>query len=240
MEISLYNSKTGPAFSLPEGVTCPGKTKACEAVCYVKHGRMALPVAKNKRQRNLSWWTTSTKRPTAPWEQMVAAIRAAKTKTLRIHDAGDFMSPEYTRQWFKTCDVLASIKFWAYTRSWSVPGILTELKSLARLTNVAIWLSADISTWISALVVLRANPEFAGIAYMQQADTGEIRDSDISRILARTLPKDKLVIFPVHGAFGRINAEIQPDVPNCPAITKEIPCSKAKPACLTCLKCLPQ
>ena len=115
-----------------------------------------------------------------------------------------------------------------------MPGILDELLHLARLPNVAIWLSADMDNWIQAMVIMKDNPEFAGIAFMQTKGS-----EDIAAIISKSLPANQVVIFPEHKAFGRHASEPQSGLPNCPAITGEIKADKKAPACLQCLKCLP-
>lgn len=241
--ISTGNAKTGPSLSMPEGITCGGKTVECVKECYGQHNRMPLPNVKAVRYGNLKWWTEAQQDTEAAVAAMVKIIREARTKpakraprikTLRIHDLGDFMSPKYTRAWTAVCATVTDVDFWAYTRSWAIPAILAELKLLAKLPNVRIWISADQSSWLAAMAVYRANPEFAGIAFMAQEDTEHIAIS-----LASQLPPANLVIFPVHRHFSKVFGPVLEGLPNCPAVTHEIPSSKASPACLACRKCLP-
>lgn len=37
----------------------------------------------------------------------------------RIHDSGDFVTPEYTRAWFEICQRLPDVHFWSPTRMWA-------------------------------------------------------------------------------------------------------------------------
>jgi hypothetical protein len=41
-----------------------------------------------------------------------------RTKYFRIHDSGDFWSPEYYDQWVEICEHFSAVKFWAPTRVW--------------------------------------------------------------------------------------------------------------------------
>lgn len=41
----------------------------------------------------------------------------------RIHDAGDFYTPEYVRAWFDICSALPEVSFWAPTRMWAMVGM---------------------------------------------------------------------------------------------------------------------
>ena len=110
IEISKGNSKTGPSFSIPAGKTCPGKTATCAASCYVNFGRMALPVSKDKRERNLQAVIDATKNSTL-WAELRDAIKYNSIATLRIHDSGDFFSPAYAKSWWNACRVLPKVSF---------------------------------------------------------------------------------------------------------------------------------
>lgn len=231
--IGMKNSKTGPAFSIPHGVTCPGRTETCASLCYVTTGKMNLPVAHRSRDTQLKV-VLALLRAGLFAQKLSATIQASSIRTLRIHDSGDFMSPAYTRAWFQACKQLKSTQFWAYTRSFVIPGILLELVKLSKLKNVAIWISADKDNWLKAVSTYREYPSFAGIAFMETKD-----DQEISQALAGMLPRKNLVVFPIHGHFGRLTHVPTDSVPNCPAVTKQIPHDETFPACLRCLKCLP-
>lgn len=233
LTIGTGNSKTGPAFSIPHGVTCPGRTETCAAMCYVATGRMNLPVSRSSRDVQLLVILGLLKAGLLA-KKLSATIQATSIKTLRIHDSGDFMSPAYTRAWYQACKELKSVTFWAYTRSFVIPSILLELVKLSKLKNVAIWISADKDNWLKAVSTYREYPSFAGIAFMETKD-----DQEISQALAGMLPRKNLVVFPIHGHFGRLTHVPTDSVPNCPAITKQIPHDEQFPACLRCLKCLP-
>lgn len=229
LKIATGNKKTGPAFSLPEGVSCPGKTERCAQECYAKTGRMAMHYDKRLKQ----FQEVAGLKADFPI-QLAHIIKGFRYGTIRIHDAGDFYSPTYTRYWQDIVRSCTDTKFWAYTRSWSIPGILEELIILAQESNCAIWLSSDGDNWVGALATYKSYPGiFAGIAFMEQEDT-----QDIAAILARSLPAKNFVNFPVHGHFGRVKVKNIQEIPNCPAITKQIDHGPL-PACLTCKKCLP-
>ena len=221
IELSKGNSKTGPAFSLPEGITCSGKTSVCIANCYVKFGRMALPVVRDKRTRNLKAVTGYLKLRgiegrIALGVMLDKAIKDSDVSTLRIHDSGDFFSEDYTRAWIMAASRNEHVEFWAYTRSFTVPNLVPALVGLAGMPNVAIWLSADADNWVSAPAMLRQYPQFAGIAFMETEG-----GNDIARIIQKTV------------------VDVDEKLRNCPAITHEIEASKKNPACLSCRICLP-
>jgi hypothetical protein len=232
--ISTGNTKTGPAFSIPEGVTCPGKTKTCAAMCYVQTGRMALPANKGYRKDRLSAVLKMVNDGTF-LDNMTKEIKKLKLKTLRIHDSGDFFSPMYAHDWGMTIWNNPDVKFWAYTRSFTVPGIMAELVRWAGLANFSLWLSADKDNWTEAVRLFKEYEHvIAGIAFMETPGT-----SGIAHMIQDQIGPARYVNFPVHGHFGKVGISMDNELANCPAITRAIPHDKKTPACLSCLKCLP-
>ena len=47
---------------------------------------------------------------------------ASGRRFFRLHDSGDFFSPEYLRQWKLVCERLPDITFWAPSRVWAAGG----------------------------------------------------------------------------------------------------------------------
>lgn len=239
LQITKGNGKTGWAFTLPEGLACPNKTPACAASCYLGFGAFTYPAAKNSRNRNYAYVVRALKQSTLVAE-MTKAIKAKKLKTLRVHDGGDFFSPSYTRAWVEIVRNTPNVSYWGYTRSWATPQILKELLKLGRQPNFALWLSLDQDNFASGLAVYNSNrSSFAGVAFMQLEG-----DEHLVRMLNGMLPREELVIFPVHKDSGKVQIETVKEAPNCPAIAHSgLPPIYAhdpkKPACLECRKCLP-
>lgn len=238
-ELSLGNSKTGPAFSLPEGITCPGKTPICAAACYCKHGRMALPTSRDKRARNLKAWIEAVKSQQSGFDarilfgkRLAGVIKNADIATLRIHDAGDFMSNDYTRAWVIACSRTPWVTYWAYTRSYSIDALKPALRELASLPNVSLWLSADLDNWAQALIEFKAG-NYVGIAWLQSEGS-----EDIAKVVQKTVGKNRFINFPQHKPFGRHAVDIDAELRNCPAVTGQIKSDKKNPACLQCRLCL--
>lgn len=228
------NGKTGPSWSITAGSSCPGKTAACIAECYTKYGRQALDIVSRAKDIRFDWLKLYLKKPLFLIAMIRAMLAVKNIKTLRIHDSGDFFNPIYTRVWTAVCKGTPQIEYWAYTRSHVIPGILKELIALASLSNVALWLSADKDNYLQTMAIYNSHPGvFAGISFMQTSDSEEI-----AIMLAQRLPEKNFVNFPVHKDFGRVTVD-RIDVPNCPAITREIPHDDKLPACLACRKCLP-
>ncbi|MCA9249530.1 MAG: hypothetical protein KDA54_00225 [Phycisphaerales bacterium] len=71
------------------------------------------------------------------------AIMDAGISWLRIHDIGDFKSPEDVNAWCEIAQKCRRIHFWAYTRSWKFNRFIEPLKQFAALPNVDLLFSAD-------------------------------------------------------------------------------------------------
>ena len=144
MYIGGGNSKLGPrvqTFSLPSGVTCPGKTELCAYHCYMHHledFRQHLSVL---AYHNL--W--ASKQP--EFEQDM--LNSLTPGWLRLHVGGDFYSPEYAHAWYNILRARPDILMWTYTRSWTTPKRAVRrrfkrwLRKLNDLPNVQIILSYD-------------------------------------------------------------------------------------------------
>ncbi len=236
MKMAMGNSKTGPAWSLREGRTCPGATSACKDPCYPKHGRMNTkhPIARRDKNKD-SVMSLMVQGVGALVEQLIAMWH--QLKTVRLHDAGDFFNPAYTTAVKLACAACPGTKFWAYTRSFTLPLTLKALVELAALRNVAIWLSADRDNYKKALDTLDKHPVFSGIAFMQSSEEEQTIALEIQALIG----KKRFINFPVHLAFGRQAVKVKnKTLRNCPAIDGPLKPNKVNPPCLTCRLCLPE
>jgi len=75
-----------------------------------------------------------------------ADIKNSQLKVVRIHSAGDFYSNKYILDWVKIVRSNPDVAFYAYTRSWRLPGLLPDLEKLRRLPNMQLWWSTDAET----------------------------------------------------------------------------------------------
>jgi len=239
-EIGTGNSKTGPSWSLPNILTCPGRTLICAMLCYASYWIMKM----HQGPGNAYWrkWKACIQALKHGGSQYLASlivqqIRKQKLKTLRIHDSGDFFSPVYVLAWVEVARQCPDVTFWFYTRSWRVQDreqkMLSALRLLASLDNVAGWISADCQSYSEALLE-SVHSVWAGIAYMEtEQNTG------IPEFIQARVGKARFINFACHSP--RKNETIHPtsEVRQCPAITKAIPLSTKNPACLKCRLCLP-
>jgi hypothetical protein len=112
--ISWGNSKLKAdgiaSFNIPPVSTCPARG-ACEKFCYATQGQQ--------------WMSSGYKRRVAGFKAtlendfvtlMIAELTSERVKILRIHDSGDFYSPQYMLKWFEIARALPNVKFYAYTK----------------------------------------------------------------------------------------------------------------------------
>lgn len=123
-DIALYNW-TIPAFKSQDGtITCPNASK-CVIGCYAKQGSYIWSKVQLSHQNKLDL----TKHPNFT-EIMIDAINSkvntnkkkGKKCLIRVHDAGDFYSLDYTLSWFRIMrhfETEPSVSFYAYTKEVS-------------------------------------------------------------------------------------------------------------------------
>jgi hypothetical protein len=129
-------------FSLPAALTCPGATPTCLAHCYARTHRYRAGAV---RARLLANWAAS-KEPFFA-ETMIAEIRRRRVRVVRIHPSGDFYDLTYIRRWARIIDNCRCVQFYAYTRSWTLPGLRDAVEEhLAPLGNLRLWYSADVDS----------------------------------------------------------------------------------------------
>jgi hypothetical protein len=160
------NEKIGDeifAFNLPAIDTCPGMSAACES-CYAQRGRWVFRKVQEALRRN---WEAS--RHSFFAERMIREIRSRRVHVVRIHASGDFYSVSYIRSWLRIAQACWGVTFYAYTRSWRLPGLRVELEDLAALENVKLWYSADRDTGMPDQM-----PEGVRVAWLQEDSSDEV------------------------------------------------------------------
>lgn len=144
------NAKVGRGvyvWNLPVYKTCPGSTDLCRSVCYADRGYFRYP-----RNRALN----EARLQAAESDDFVDAMRreldGRGVTLLRLHSSGDFFSSPYIRKWEAILGSTPAVRAWAYTRSWRLPDLLPDLKTLAKLPNMRLQFSADQETGLPPLV----------------------------------------------------------------------------------------
>ena len=123
---SIENKMRVMNFSLPAYKTITGKTvcpfaKDCIKYCYAQKGNYRYPsVIKGLNNR----YELSKTADFVP--QMNATIILQRPTHVRIHDSGDFYSPEYLKKWVQIANDNKEVIFYAYTKSikFFVDGLL--------------------------------------------------------------------------------------------------------------------
>ena len=142
--LGVGNTKLGRViahFDLMAGSTCPGRSKICDTVCYAKSGRYHT----RKVRSRLRWNYRQSLMPDFV-PRMSDEIRSRGLLVVRIHVSGDLYSPGYVRDWIEIIAACPLVRFYAYTRSWRVNGIVSDLVKLAALPNMRLWYSCDAET----------------------------------------------------------------------------------------------
>lgn len=140
------NRKLGPNvwhFDLPAGpqATCPGASEYCAAVCYARKGHYTFGSVRTKYAANFEAWRTEPAILEARLAGELDILPAGAV--VRLHTSGDFLSAAYVGMWMRLAEDHPSIRFYAYTRSWTVPNIRRTLERFRQLDNVTLWASHD-------------------------------------------------------------------------------------------------
>ncbi len=95
--------------------TCP-EAGICADVCYATQGSYKFSNVLGRHQRNLRFVLEDPE----GWEKaMISELTAKryKNKWVRVHDAGDFFSDDYTEAWLRIMRASPDTGFYAYTKS---------------------------------------------------------------------------------------------------------------------------
>ncbi len=140
VSFGIGNEKIGNifSFSLPGKITCPGASEWCLKKCYGYRYEIRRPNCRSAYLMNLVLTEDSEQ-----FTRMMIGIIPRIIPSFRIHVSGDFYNSEYILSWIKICMSFPEIKFWTYTRSWEVKGLLPYLEKLNVLNNVQLFASTD-------------------------------------------------------------------------------------------------
>lgn len=148
LSISTSNSKLAKdgivSFNLPPIETCPGAGE-CAKYCYADTGNF-LRFWKGTMPPRVANWLAAKRDDFAP--RMIELLdkykkgrdengKPVKMNAIRIHDSGDFFSPDYIKKWTEVAKAHPDIKMYAYTKSHH-PALRTYLDEFAALPNVNI------------------------------------------------------------------------------------------------------
>lgn len=251
------NSKVGWAFSLPRTETCTNATALCRKLCYGNSFRYQSAGQKAKRGRNfrtcefllaeggpelLAENLSMLVDQARPRDWLTARIRGTMTTvpfTLRVHDVGDFYSPEYVQAWALTAKKHPECKFWFYTRSFIDTDVFAELTKLASLPNCQGWLSVDSENFEEAILALCKTPAAVWkLALLQDSDL----HSEIIPAFESLEADVDIVHFPYHRGGRHIEPVRHSMLTPCPAVVGSLALQPQKDSirpCQACAFCLP-
>lgn len=126
----------------------------CEAILIARKASMQQPVPRNKLEM----------------------LDMTHPDYFRIHDAGDFDSPEYFEAWLKIVEKLPYIHFWAPTRAWADPGDRSRPSMLDTIIKHAKSLPKNLSLRPSGLFFDGPYPEIPGLTMGSSAVNVQIQE----------------------------------------------------------------
>ena len=113
-------------WDLPAGVTCPAKSSLCHSRCYALRGRYRFPQV----QERLKWCHEMSLRNDFASLMLKEIRRKGAAFVVRIHASGDFFDAAYVRKWIRIVRGSPNTRFYAYTRSLTIPSIAPALAEL--------------------------------------------------------------------------------------------------------------
>ena len=145
--VSPNNTKLGkiPSFSLPAISSCPGATSWCTSKCYADKISRIYKNAAKAYLKNFHA-AKSNKDFVSLMNTELDVLRKKGNRVFRMHVSGDFYDVKYIYDWVNIAKLNPDMQFYGYTRSWSVPGMLSHLEALRCLPNVILFASTDIAT----------------------------------------------------------------------------------------------
>jgi hypothetical protein len=160
-------------WSIPAIDACPGRTPCCAVACYALRNHFLFRAV----QERLEWNWSQAQMPGFV-DRMVDEVYRKGCIVVRVHVAGDFATPGYTRKWVEIVTRSPQTTFFAYTRSWRVAKIEPYLRELAALPNLRLWYSTDRQTgWPEKI------PQRVRVAYLQDSDESDGRADLVFRTL---------------------------------------------------------
>jgi hypothetical protein len=221
VSLSTSNSKLAKdgiaSFNLPPIETCPG-AGSCAKYCYADTGSF-LRFYKTTMPPRMANYLASMKDDFVP--KMIDMIGKEKSKgkikAIRIHDSGDFHTPEYIDKWTKIAAAHPDMKFYAYTKSHH-PKLRERLNELEKLPNVNIVQSLG-SKYDHLIDPSKPHAVvFPDEASMHKAGYADAMASD----LAASDKNNRKVGLYIHGQYDKSYPGLEEHIKGNPQIQKEV------------------
>jgi hypothetical protein len=126
------------AFSLPRLASCPGASRWCRDACYMLKLERLYRAMMENYHRNFRLDAD------APRElETRLSDEIARVSVVRLHVDGDFHRAPYIRMWARIARANPEVRFFTYTRSWTVKRLRKALDALRAVPNVSLFASVD-------------------------------------------------------------------------------------------------
>ena len=147
LQVQPKNHKLGNIWnmSIPAVETCGGLSAACagpDGKCYVLKIYKRWPTVLKSHQNNYVGILEALENG----DEFELPTKVKDGDVLRLHVAGDFFDSTYVYAWIQLMNNNPNIQFFAYTRSWRMPEMVSSLHDLAELPNMTLLLSVDRDT----------------------------------------------------------------------------------------------
>ena len=143
LHISPKNTKLGkiPSFSLPAILSCPGKTEWCSKACYAAKIERIYNNAAKAYSDNFA--ISNSLEFVELMNIEIAKLTKKGINTFRFHVSGDISTIKYMYDLLSIVKANPTMRFYAYTKSWRVPGFLPHLEIFRSQPNVELFASLD-------------------------------------------------------------------------------------------------
>ena len=170
-------------FNLPRGITCPGKTKICDSICYADKAERMYKTAREKRIRNhqaslrpdfVDLITAELLAPLRKGRVMkaISPVRtaAACIASHRWQESGDVYSQMYLDKIFQVCRNTPLVIHLMYTKSFHLDWS-KKPDNLQVLWSVDATTTATVPAGATAALVLKGVPPPPGAVTCQHTAT---------------------------------------------------------------------
>lgn len=221
VSLSTTNSKLAKdgvaSFNLVPIETCPG-AGSCAKYCYADTGSY-LRFHKTTMPPRVSNWLASQKEDFVPkMVEMIGKEKAkGKIKAIRVHDSGDFYSPQYIDKWHKIASAHPDMTFYAYTKSHH-PKLRERLNELEKLPNFNIVQSFG-SKWDHLIDPSKPHAVvFPSKELMDKAGYADAMETDLT---ASKKNNTKVGLY-IHGQYDKSYPGLAEHIKDNPQVRKEI------------------
>jgi len=167
----------------------------------------------------VSNWLASQKEDFVPKmiDMIGEAKKKGKIKAIRVHDSGDFYSPQYIDKWNEIAKAHPDMTFYAYTKSHH-PKLRERLNELEKLPNFNIVQSFG-SKWDHLIDPSKPHAVvFPSKELMDKAGYADAMETDLT---AANKANTKVGLY-IHGQYDKSYPGLEEHIKDNPQVRKEI------------------